>query len=151
MHATHTVYTGVPAHGFAATARALSAPLATVAGIGAAAGVIYATDPTTPGNLPVLCISKLVGICCPGCGGMRMVYSVLHGDVGAALHYNAIALVLSALCVWSLVAWTRGRLRGRHMRSWMHWKRTPLVLGIVVGVWFVIRNLPFEPFSSLYV
>ena len=54
----------------------------------------------------------LFGIDCPGCGGLRMMYSLLHGDVPAALHYNAVSFVVVLLCVWSLGAWTVGRLRG---------------------------------------
>jgi len=41
-----------------------------------------------------VCPTKaLLDIDCPGCGGMRMVYSLLHGDIGAALRYNALSVI----------------------------------------------------------
>ncbi|WP_410673457.1 DUF2752 domain-containing protein [Amycolatopsis sp. cmx-4-68] len=147
-----TVYTGFPARGAKARVRALAPPLALVAGLGVCCAVVWAGDPTTPGGfLPVCPTKALFGIDCPGCGGMRMAYSLMHGDIPAALHYNAVSFVVVLLFVWSTVGWTVGRLRGRAVNSWLHWRRTPLVFSVVFAVWFVIRNLPFAPFTGLRV
>jgi hypothetical protein len=147
-----TVYTGYPARGAKATLRALGAPMAVVGGLGVCCAAVLIGDPTTPGGwLPVCPTKALFGIDCPGCGGMRMAYSLMHGDLPAALHYNAVSLVFILLFVWSTVAWTVGRLRGRWVNSWLHWRWTPLTVGVVFVVWFVIRNLPFAPFTGLRV
>jgi hypothetical protein len=82
---------------------------------------------------------------------MRMAYSLMHGDIPAALHYNAVSLVVVLLCFWSMAAWIVGRLRGRFVRSWLHWRWTMPAFAIVFAVWFVIRNLPFAPFTGLHV
>jgi len=149
---TTTVYTGYPARGPKAKLRALSAPMAVAAGVGVGCVAVWIGDPTTPGGfLPVCPTKALLGIDCPGCGGMRMAYSVMHGDIPAALHYNAVTFVFMLLFVWSMVAWTLGRLRGRAMDSWLHWRWTPLAFSVVFVVWFVIRNLPFAPFTALHV
>ncbi|WP_432845820.1 DUF2752 domain-containing protein [Amycolatopsis sp. CA-161197] len=147
-----TVYTGIPARGARATARALAGPAAVVAGLGVCCAAVWFGDPTTPGGpLPVCPTKFLFGIDCPGCGGMRMAYSLMHGDLAGAVHYNAVALVFVALFAWSGVVWTVGRLRGRAVRSWLHWRRTPLVVAVVFAIWFVVRNLPFAPFTGLSV
>ena len=42
------------------------------------------------------CIFKqLTGVPCPGCGCTRAFFSLLHGDVGRALWYNPLAIVLT--------------------------------------------------------
>ncbi|MEC3977209.1 DUF2752 domain-containing protein [Amycolatopsis sp. H20-H5] len=147
-----TVYTGVPARGWRARSRALVPPLAVVAGAGVCCAAVWLADPTTPGGPSPVCPTKLLfGIDCPGCGGLRMAYSLLHGDIPAALHYNAVSLVVVLLFVWSTAAWTAGRLRGRAVSSWLHWRRTPLVFAVVFALWFVVRNLPFAPFTGLFV
>jgi hypothetical protein len=149
---TTTVYTGMPARGFRAHVRALSPPLAVAAGAGLCCVAVWLGDPTTPGgSLPVCPTKALLGIDCPGCGGMRMLYSLLHGNIPAALHYNAVSFVAVLLFVWSTVAWAIGRLRGRAADSWLHWRWTPPAFGVVFVVWFVVRNLPFAPFTSLHV
>jgi len=147
-----TVYTGFPARGARATLRALGPPAAVVAGLGVCCAAVWVGDPTTPGGFLPVCPTKLLfGIDCPGCGGMRMAYSLMHGNLPAALHYNAVSFVVVLLLGWSGVTWTLGRLRGRAMASWMHWRWTPLVFSVVFVVWFVIRNLPFAPFTGLRV
>jgi hypothetical protein len=147
-----TVYTGFPARGARAKAQALAPPLAAVAAGGLGCVAVWFGNPTVPGGpLPICPTKALFGIDCPGCGGLRMMYSLLHGDIPAALHYNAVSFVVVLLCVWSIGAWTVGRLRGRWQRSWLHWRWTPLVFSVVFVVWFVIRNLPFAPFNGLFV
>jgi hypothetical protein len=132
--------------------RALAGPALVAAGACAACAVVAWGNPTEPGNpLPRCPIKLLLGINCPGCGSLRMIYSLMHGEFGAAVHYNAVALVALPLLVLALVTWTVGRLRGREVRSWQHWRWTPAVTLVVFTVWFVIRNLPIEPFRSLKV
>jgi hypothetical protein len=113
---------------------------------------ISALNPTDPNNLLPTCPTKaLLGIDCPGCGSLRMIYSLTRGDLGAALRYNAVGLVALGLLVWSWVAWTLGRWRGRRVRSWADLRRAPSVTLVVVVVWAVVRNLPFRPFELLWV
>ena len=83
--------------------------------------------------------------------GLRMLYSVLHGDLPAALAYNAVTLVLLLLAGGFFIASFVLRVSGRHLprrtaRSW-----PPFALAAVIILWGVLRNLPFEPFSALAV
>ena len=135
-----------------AAAPRLSAPLGVAALAGCACVAVWVGDPTTPGGpLPVCPTKLLLGIDCPGCGSLRMIYSLMHGDVLAALRFNAVGLIALVLLFWAYAAWTYGRLVNRRVRSWQHWRWSALVTLVVVSVWFVIRNLPFEPFVSLRV
>jgi hypothetical protein len=109
-------------------------------------------NPTVPGGFLPLCpLKALFGIDCPGCGGLRMMYSLLRGDVGAALHFNALGLVAVLLLAWSFAAWTYGRVADRRVRSWQHWRWAAPVTLALVAIWFVVRNLGFAPFAGLYV
>lgn len=146
------VRTGVPVTGWRHRLSALAPPLGVVGAAAAGCAVIALADPTTPGGLLPTCPTKaLFGIVCPGCGALRMIYSVLHGDLPAALHYNAVSLAVLVLFAWSMTAWTIGRLRNRRVRSWLHWRWAPIAAGVVFGVWTVARNLPFAPFLALRV
>lgn len=131
---------------------ALVAPGAVAVGACLGCAVVLWGDPTTPGGpLPVCPTKLLLGIDCPGCGSMRMIYSLLHGDLAAAARYNAVALVAVPLLVLAWVTWTRGRWRGRPVVSWQHWRWAPMVTLVVAVSWFVVRNIPVEPFTSLRV
>jgi hypothetical protein len=40
---------------------------------------------------------------------------------------------------------------GRRIRGWQHNRWAAVVTLSLVVAWFVVRNLPFAPFSALYV
>jgi len=101
--------------------------------------------------MPVCPTKALLGIDCPGCGSARMLYSLMHGHVLAAARFNALGLVALALLVWAYVAWTYGRLTGRRIRSWQHQRWAATVTLSLVAAWFVLRNIPFAPFTELHV
>ena len=130
----------------------LAAPLAVAAAAAGGCAVIWAANPTTPGGILPVCPTKaLLGIDCPGCGSLRMIYSLLHLDFASAAHYNALGLVAVLLLLWAFAAWTYGRVLGRQVRSWQHLRwSAPTVLALTV-VWFVVRNLGFGPFPALHV
>ena len=130
----------------------LGAPLMVAASTTLVCAAIWVGDPTTPhGPLPVCPTKALLGIDCPGCGSLRMMYSLMHGDLLAAARFNALGLVAAVLLVWAYVAWTYGRLKGRRIASWQHHRWSAAVTLFLVLAWFVLRNIPFAPFTGLYV
>lgn len=134
--------------------RSLLLPAASVVGGGLAVAAVLVADPTTAAGIPLLppCpINALFGLDCPGCGMARMLFSLLHADVGAALHYNALAMVFIPFFAWTWVAWVMGRWQGRSIPTWEQWRFSPLVAVTALGVWSVVRNLPFVPFTALHV
>jgi len=130
----------------------LAAPLGVAAVAACGCAVIWLANPTVPGGILPVCPTKaLLGIDCPGCGSLRMIYSLLHFDLVGAVRYNALGLVAVGLLVWAFAAWTYGRLVGRQVRSWQHLRwAAPVALALTL-VWFVVRNLGFGPFPALYV
>jgi hypothetical protein len=122
----------------------------------AAAGVcgcflLTLADPTTPGGPTPLCPTKAIfGIDCPGCGSARMIYSLCHLDISAAISYNAVAFVGLLLLMWSWVVWL-GKAFGKRLPNWQDWRYSSITVGVVIVVWGIIRVLPFEPFRSLQV
>lgn len=130
----------------------LGAPLLVVASAACVCAAVWVGDPTTPGGPLPLCPTKaLLGIDCPGCGTARMLYSLMHGNLLAAARFNALGLLAAILLVWAYLAWTYGRVTGRRIRSWQHHRWAAVVTLSLVAVWFVVRNIPFPPFSALYV
>jgi Protein of unknown function (DUF2752) len=130
----------------------LGAPLVVAASAACVCAAIWVSDPTTPGGpLPVCPTKVLLGIDCPGCGSLRMLYSLMHGDLVAAARFNALGLAAVVLLVWAYLAWTYGRVAGWRIRSWQHYRWSAAVTLSLVVVWFVVRNVPFPPFSALHV
>lgn len=120
---------------------AVTGPVGVAAAAACAAVAVYLVDPAKPGSwLPRCPFNWLTGLDCPACGSTRMVHALLHGDLAAAWHFNAVMLVAGLpLLAWLWFRWFRADRDG---------VATPPVsplLGrsvLVVGlVWAVARNL----------
>jgi hypothetical protein len=116
-------------------------------GILASGAVLFFFDPAKHGFYPVCLLHALTGWNCPGCGGTRAAYELLHGHLLRALRDNALfVMVVAALAVWGV--WlTAQRIR-----------RRPLPRTVPNGVWWTLiivtlafaglRNLPFFDWLS---
>lgn len=81
---------------------------------------------------------------------MRMIQSLTQFRLIDALHYNALAVVFVGILMWSWLAWL-GRTLGLRLTDPLRWPKAPVAIGILVGMWFVLRILPYEPFTQLQV
>lgn len=129
------------------------APLAILGCIGAAATYVLNNDPTDTRLDPLgpCAFKMLTGLDCPGCGGTRMVWYLLHGDVLQAARYHVVALIAIPILAWAYVVFAAKRVFKVQLPS----KQIPLlaVLGYL-GFWVVfavLRNLPWAPFDWFYV
>lgn len=131
---------------------------------GACAAVLW-RDPHVPGSLGLCPLHAVTGLYCPGCGTLRALHDILHGDVVGALGHNALTIpVLAALLGWALWALLPrpgsgcgpvpptpargsedGTIRSRG-RPWV-----PLLVSSAVLVTFTVftvaRNLPGSPLA----
>ncbi len=102
--------------------------------------IYYALDPSQSGFFPRCVFHELTGYKCPGCGTQRAVHALLHGDVAAALRYNAILLIAVpwiVLCLYAESQRTRNpRLYDRLNAPLLIWLFLVLVL-----IWWLLRNI----------
>lgn len=105
--------------------------------------------PGVSGWYPPCLWYRITGYFCPGCGGTRAVYHLLHGHWRLAWEHNALLiLALPFLTYWvgrQLIDWSYGRYRPASphiafiVSFWL----------IAAGLFGVLRNLPFEPWKHL--
>lgn len=116
-------------------------PLGALAAGLAAAAYLWGTDPHQAGQwLPRCPLNALTGLLCPACGGTRMAYDLMHGDLAAAFHDNALLLTLGVpVAAYFGGRWLVEGLRGRRYRPSPGRWATAAILGTAV-VWAALRN-----------
>jgi hypothetical protein len=68
--------------------------LASVLTIGlAVATVLFFCDPAQVPIYPVCLFHRVTGLDCPGCGSLRALHELLHGNLAAAVHFNAFLVL----------------------------------------------------------
>lgn len=110
----------------------------TVLALAPVLGLLYWVNPAMSRLFPPCPLHWLTGLHCPGCGTLRAVHLLLHGDVRGALGMNALTVVLLPVLGLLLV-----RPRWGYTR-WAPW----VAFGVLV-VYGVVRNIPVWPLTLL--
>lgn len=110
--------------------------------------VLHVADPSVATSFPGCPFHALTGLYCPGCGTLRCLHELLHADLRSALDYNLLTVLFVPTL---LVAWLSvglAGLLGRHpppalsVPRWTGW-----AFGVAFGLFWILRNIPAEPFS----
>jgi hypothetical protein len=130
-----------------------SGPAAIAVCFAGAASYVLVSNPTDAGALdPPSCIVKLTtGLDCPGCGGTRAFWYLLHGNLPQAVRHHAVAVFAAPFLVWMYVAWTVRAITGRSLPMPRLGGST---IAVFLGIWAVftvVRNIPVAPFTYLFV
>ncbi len=120
----------------------LAVPAGVLAAVAGAFAYVGAVDPNEPGHYPVCPLLRVTGVYCPGCGGLRSAHAVVHGDLPAALHANALAVLAYAGFAVLWTVWVVRTVRGRPFRLALGTAHL-WALGTLLLVFGVVRNLPF--------
>jgi Protein of unknown function (DUF2752) len=102
---------------------------------------LYFFDPARHAIYPVCYFHRFTGLDCPGCGSLRAMHHLLHGELLLAFRFNP--LLITAL-PWLLVWVIRGTIRAGQGKpnsfavptAW-YW----YLLAVII-VFGVVRNLP---------
>jgi hypothetical protein len=139
----------IPTYSISRTAERLTA----AAGIGAmtigSAYVAY-LDPTASHFFPVCPLFEVTGFACPGCGLTRGFHALFHGDVSAAMHFNALIPVWVVIFGYVFLSLCLLAIRGRGLKMWPTAPSFLWSFMIVLLVFGVLRNMPIYPLSLLF-
>jgi hypothetical protein len=109
--------------------------------------VLYFFNPSLYHFYPVCQFHRLTGLNCPGCGGTRAVYALLHGDFAEAFHDNALFVAGLVAAVLRGGWFALNRIRGRQNGSFIP-PRWLIPMAVLAALFGVLRNLPAFSFLS---
>jgi hypothetical protein len=111
--------------------------------------VIYTIDPRNPGAYPICPFLGLTGYHCPGCGTLRALHQLSHGQLFGALGYNPFTIVSLPFIIFSYVSGFAKAFRLPVLPAVFipHQWIWALLVGVVA--FWVLRNVPIDPLTVL--
>ena len=99
------------------------------------------------GILPKCFFHELTGLYCPGCGVQRSFHALLNGHILTAIDYNLLFILFLPLIIYFILAFTWGKKTSSS--SFIYKSAFSFTVVIVVVSFWVLRNIPYTPFSWL--
>ncbi|WP_344168004.1 DUF2752 domain-containing protein [Pilimelia columellifera] len=129
------------------------APAGALACFGGAVAYVLVSDPTDSraDALPSCLLKFTTGLDCPGCGGTRAFYYLVQGNVPAAARHHALFVFAVPFLLYLYAAWATRAVFGRQLPTPTFGPRALAITLAVTAVFSVARNLPWSPFSWMYV
>jgi len=106
-------------------------------------------DPATSGVFPPCPLHYFTGLYCPGCGSLRALHALLHGDLRQAWAMNPLTILLLPFLTYGLISEALLALLGRGLPQPMLSAAGIRGLCALIVLFGVVRNLPLHPFNLL--
>ncbi|HPE77483.1 MAG TPA: DUF2752 domain-containing protein [Draconibacterium sp.] len=111
--------------------------------------LFFILDPAKHNIFPRCIFNSITGYYCPGCGSQRAIHSLLHFDIAGVVSYNFLFIPAFLLIIYHYLHPILKQFFGWKLPNIFYFKSTPwIIFGFVIAFW-ILRNLPFYPFSVL--
>ena len=111
--------------------------------------LLWIFDPAQSGFFPPCPFRYLTGWYCPGCGSLRALHQLLHGNIEAAWAMNPLAVVLLPFIAYGLLSEVVKYWRGRGLPQPVLSGASIQALCAVIILFGIARNLPLHPLNLL--
>jgi uncharacterized protein DUF2752 len=103
--------------------------------------ILYCFNPIKSGFYPICLFHASTGLLCPGCGSLRALHQLLHGNLATAVRYNvlcvaSIPLVLG-ISVRTLIRRSREQDASLIIRPVWLWTGFAVTM-----IFWILRNIP---------
>jgi len=111
--------------------------------------LFFVLDPANHNIFPRCIFNSVTGYYCPGCGSQRAIPRLLHMDHAGGVSYNFLFIPAFLLIIYHYLHPVLNRFFGWKLPNIIYFKSTPWIIFGFVLVFWIMRNLPFYPFSVL--
>ena len=111
--------------------------------------LFFILDPNEQVIFPRCIFYSFSGYYCPGCGSQRAIHNLLHLNFSGVVQNNILFLPAVLAIIYHYLYSILNRLFNWRLPNIFYMKNTPwIIFGIILLFW-LLRNLPFYPFSVL--
>lgn len=112
----------------------------------------YNNDPEAAqgeGFFPRCFFNVITGFHCPGCGSQRATHDLLHLRIGQALQHNIIIVIIAVLIISKAYAMISKKYFPQYYYNLGNKSYFTYGILVVVFLYWILRNIPYEPFTHL--
>ncbi len=111
---------------------------------------LYPNNPIKNNIFPKCMFLKYTGLYCPGCGGTRATYYLIHGNIVKALDYNFLFVFLLPFMFYLYILTFGIKINGRPLFKVPRFSLNFCIgLGVIILGFCILRNIPVYPFTYL--
>ena len=110
---------------------------------------IYVVNPVTTRLIPPCPFLWATNCYCPGCGAARAFHALARGDFSAAISYNPLLMLALPALGYVYISFLGNELFGRRLPSPTGLRAWTWLIPVVIVLYWIARNLPWEPFTHL--
>jgi len=111
--------------------------------------LFYLVEPTKNSLFPRCVFNSLTGYYCPGCGSQRALHHLLHLNISGVASNNFLFIPALLLIVYHYAYKLLNKKFDLRLPGLFYYKSTPwIVFGVILLFW-ILRNLPYYPFTIL--
>lgn len=112
-------------------------------------GFLFFFDPESSSLYAPCPFRWLSGLHCPGCGTLRGLYQILHGDLAGGVGLNPLMAMSLPFLGYAFLSKLMHAVSGRSLpRVFIPARWIWFLVATIVSFW-ILRNIPAQPFSLL--
>ncbi len=111
--------------------------------------IYYKINPAGQDWMPKCPFHSMTGLHCPGCGSQRAIHDFLHGNLIDAFKHNFLMGLGILVLLYKIFLLIRARFYPDKSANLLYNPKVPWIILILIISFWILRNLPFEPFSYL--
>jgi len=117
-------------------------------GIGLAI-LYFFVNPSEVDFLPKCPLYATTGIYCPGCGSQRATHQLLNFNILGVLKQNVLYFISIFVFGYHFMITSFNLIFKKNKYNYIYHPKTPIIMLIVIIVYWILRNIPYYPFSQL--
>lgn len=115
----------------------------------ALAFLYFYINPSNVNFLPKCPLYITTGFYCPGCGSQRATHHLLNFNFLGVIQQNILFIFWILFAVYYLIIEGVNLIFKKNIYNYLYHKKTPIIILIFVLIFWVVRNIPHEPFNWL--
>ena len=109
--------------------------------------IFFFFDPVRHSFYPTCLLHKVTGLSCPGCGGLRALHQLTHGNIVTAFQCNPLFIALLPFVLFLGIRWLTRSPQACDSHPVLFRPAILWTLLAVTVLFTILRNLPWPAFA----